>query len=634
MKVLALDLGTSTTYVATCPRGELTPEMVEFFDGRLGVETALLELSDAVLIGSQALESLATLRPDERQGSKLWARFKPQLGVVDDAELGAEVFLRHLARILRSRHLGPEVGQTVIFGTPCDASAAYTQTLRRAAHKAGFGDVLLLEEPLAALVSALGSREIAASLALQPGLVIDFGGGTCDLASVRDLKPQSCASDWSLGGRLFDDLFFQLWAEQNPQKAQSLTQGDRAFLRLFGARQLKERFSQAMAQNPLRPFTGSLGPWGGVRDLTWDEFIQRARDYHPTEDQRSDVPTLPPALDLIGRFEQLLEAVTFEPQWVLAVGGSSLWPFVSQLLSVRWPQAKVLGSANPGGAVARGLAQLPAFQDRAAAASRALGAKVQPLVNRLAQKAFDHLAQEVCPLMAEQMASHLVGQAILPAMKSWAKSGGSLRQLEGQVMKGCEAQSPELEKKMAPLLRACAHRGEELLRQTLADWFADQGLRAPESEALKNADLTALMGQNFGLTLSQKLMASLTVPLRKAWALSFAAGGGLLALAFGAIAPLALGVLFGALFGAFAHRSPLGGWLMDRPVSPRRASKMAQSSALDQLTPKLERSLAQALLDHFEEQWAMSERELKDQLSHLLQGELAALNLVSALEVR
>lgn len=90
-----------------------------------------------------------------------------------------------LLRFVRSRiaDIVPEgdVGMAVL-GTPVRATAADRADLREAAQAAGFQDIRLVYEPTAALV---GARSLATLGASGLSLVLDWGGGTLDVAVVR-----------------------------------------------------------------------------------------------------------------------------------------------------------------------------------------------------------------------------------------------------------------------------------------------------------------------------------------------------------------------------------------------------------------------------------------------------------------
>jgi molecular chaperone DnaK (HSP70) len=97
-------------------------------------------------------------------------------GTIDPEDVAAE-----LLRFLVQRVGGGEVDSAVI-GTPVRVSMGQRQSTRRAAAKAGISDVSFVYEPTAALI---GAQRFASADARGMTLVIDWGGGTLDIAAIR-----------------------------------------------------------------------------------------------------------------------------------------------------------------------------------------------------------------------------------------------------------------------------------------------------------------------------------------------------------------------------------------------------------------------------------------------------------------
>lgn len=635
MKTLAVDFGTSTTYVATCPGHQLLPEPVSFFDGRWGVDTSLLVMPRGTLIGSQALEAFASLEPDRREGVQFWTRFKPQLGTLPDAAEGARRFLRELLSHGRSRHLHLLEDATVIFGVPCQASDAYADTLRQVAQTAGFGQVKLLEEPLAVLASALGGGLLPPAVAAKGGLVIDFGGGTCDLARVEGLQARDAGGDWTLGGRLFDDLFYTLWAEQNPQKAEDLSVSDRAFIRLYWARVLKERFSQAMAQDPTQLWIGSAGNWGGLRDLTWDEVMERARSYEPTDGLRRDVPTLPPRLDLIGRFEALLDGLEEPPRWVLLSGGSSQWPFVTQAVATRWPEARLQGLPNPGGAVAAGLAMLPALTIKASSARAKLIAGLPALSAAAASSGSRVLKERLQGLPLQSLAQEMTDRVLLPALKEWAQKGGTLQQLQDETARRAQLMESLVEHRLEEFTVHWAEQAGMQAEAAIKDWFADRGFEGPDRLAGLTARVTQEQLRQLCRRWSEQAVNLAWGPLRNALTLVAGVGSGVAGMMFGGPVPAAAAALGGALLAALATAGgPLKDRLVRQRLSPRMTRRLADDGALIRVRRHAEASLQKLWKSAFEQALEQGLQTFEEQIGQALACQLDGFELVAALEAK
>ncbi len=97
-------------------------------------------------------------------------------GTLDPEDVAAE-----LLRFLIGRVGGGEVESAVI-GTPVRVSIHQRQATRRAAAKAGILEVSFVYEPTAALI---GAQRFTNADARGMTLVIDWGGGTLDIAAIR-----------------------------------------------------------------------------------------------------------------------------------------------------------------------------------------------------------------------------------------------------------------------------------------------------------------------------------------------------------------------------------------------------------------------------------------------------------------
>jgi hypothetical protein len=86
-----------------------------------------------------------------------------------------------------------------------------------------------------------------------------------------------------LGGRLFDDLFFQWLLEQNAGAMKKIEKaGDTYYVHSYLCRAVKEFFSLTMARDRSESVNKSVGQYGSVRDMSWTTFIQKARAYNPS----------------------------------------------------------------------------------------------------------------------------------------------------------------------------------------------------------------------------------------------------------------------------------------------------------------------------------------------------------------
>jgi hypothetical protein len=137
------------------------------------------------------------------------------LGAPEDVERISPVeaswrYLEHLVEAYDAAHAaegGPLVAQRVVLTVPASFDAAARELTVEAALAAGFEDLILLEEPQAALYAWLEHLGDGWRRELQPGdvvLVIDVGGGTSDFSAieVRDQDGELCLVRVAVGDHI------------------------------------------------------------------------------------------------------------------------------------------------------------------------------------------------------------------------------------------------------------------------------------------------------------------------------------------------------------------------------------------------------------------------------------------------
>ena len=107
-------------------------------------------------------------------GQPEWLRFHDNH--LDPVDIAAGLF-RHV----KNSFFAQDEVNTAVVGTPVRASREHRLALREAARRAGFQNVRFVYEPTAALVGSWEGRQTGEDLVL----VVDWGGGTLDLAAIR-----------------------------------------------------------------------------------------------------------------------------------------------------------------------------------------------------------------------------------------------------------------------------------------------------------------------------------------------------------------------------------------------------------------------------------------------------------------
>ncbi|MHC4494920.1 MAG: Hsp70 family protein, partial [Planctomycetota bacterium] len=283
--ILAIDFGTTNSYFCKCPADQISPVGVDFGSGRDGIPTAILYRQDKKpLVGNPALHEYGESSNEERKDYRLCTQFKPDITTSEDAAKNAEDFLRTVVEQSQRQHIVLEPARhEVIIGVPSEAEKGFRAKLTEIAEAAGYGRVKLLDEPKGALLSHLWHKDFSPDEALRGVLIVDFGGGTCDFAFLQSLDKCLSWGDMELGGRLFDDLFFQWLLEQNAGAMKKIEKaGDTYYVHSYLCRAVKEFFSLTMARDRSESVNKSVGQYGSVRDMSWTTFIQKARAYNPS----------------------------------------------------------------------------------------------------------------------------------------------------------------------------------------------------------------------------------------------------------------------------------------------------------------------------------------------------------------
>ncbi|MCZ8144522.1 Hsp70 family protein [Flavobacterium sp.] len=206
-----IDLGTTNSAIARYENGKITlyknpvgfkdtlPSVVSFRKGR-------------IQIGDKARELMLT------QSENVFASFKRKMGTdstftVPDWEKPltpvdlSSMVLKELVNFTQ-----PEQPKAAVITIPASFDTIQTNATKKAGYLAGFDEVVLLQEPIAACLAYSNSQSIDLT-AMQHWLVYDFGGGTFDVALVRidhrELKVVDHKGNNFLGGVDLDNLLVE-----------------------------------------------------------------------------------------------------------------------------------------------------------------------------------------------------------------------------------------------------------------------------------------------------------------------------------------------------------------------------------------------------------------------------------------
>ncbi|MDH1701457.1 Hsp70 family protein [Comamonas terrigena] len=207
-----IDLGTSNSLIAKFDRGD-----VQVFKNPSGFKESLPSIvgfrNDRILVGEQARAYLL------RDSRSVVSRFKRKMGTSENfsiqsldairtpVDLSALV-LKELKSFVQT---GEEIDSAVIT-IPASFDTLQSNATRQAGLDAGFKNVVLLQEPIAASL-AYANKERNVDLRNSQWLVYDLGGGTFDAALVKIVEGELTVMDHEgdnyLGGTDFDALLIE-----------------------------------------------------------------------------------------------------------------------------------------------------------------------------------------------------------------------------------------------------------------------------------------------------------------------------------------------------------------------------------------------------------------------------------------
>jgi molecular chaperone DnaK len=204
----AIDLGTTNSLIAKGGGGK-----VDIFRNPSGMKPTLPSVvafrKERILIGDKAREYI------EKDPANVFGAFKRKMGTSDiffvsntgsfktPIELSTIILLE-----LKNFLFTGESPESVVITIPASFDTIQSNATKEAGYQAGFKEVMLLQEPIAASL-AFANKERRESLEGQ-WLVYDLGGGTFDVALVKieddEMKVIDHEGDNYFGGVDFDNL--------------------------------------------------------------------------------------------------------------------------------------------------------------------------------------------------------------------------------------------------------------------------------------------------------------------------------------------------------------------------------------------------------------------------------------------
>lgn len=205
-----IDLGTTNSAIAKFVKGEVQVFSNPIDYGRNTLPSIVGFKKDTIFVGSPA-RTYAQRKPKD-----VISRFKRKMGTSESYKIPvlnqSKTPIELSAQILKELKNFVQSGETldsVVITIPASFDAFQANATKEAGLQAGFKQVILLQEPIAASL-AYANKKKDRELADGQWLVYDLGGGTFDVALVKikegEMKVLDHEGNNFLGGTDFDDL--------------------------------------------------------------------------------------------------------------------------------------------------------------------------------------------------------------------------------------------------------------------------------------------------------------------------------------------------------------------------------------------------------------------------------------------
>lgn len=208
-----IDLGTTNSAIAKFVKGDVVVFNNPLDYGRSTLPSVVYYKKDRIVIGNKAKEYL------ERDPKNVVGLFKRKMGTsesfqiksINESKTPVELSAQVLKELKTFVNTGDSL-ESVVITIPASFDSIQSNATKEAGKQAGFKQVVLLQEPIAA---SLAYANMKKSKEMQDGnwLVYDLGGGTFDVALVRikdgEMKVVDHEGDNFLGGSDFDRLIVE-----------------------------------------------------------------------------------------------------------------------------------------------------------------------------------------------------------------------------------------------------------------------------------------------------------------------------------------------------------------------------------------------------------------------------------------
>jgi len=329
-----IDLGTTNSAIAKFVKGEVEVFKNPLETGKETLPSVVYYKKDKVVVGTNARTYF------ERDAENVFGTFKRKMGTTESfkvksinqsktpIELSAEV-LKELKGFVHSG----ENADAAVITIPASFDVIQSNATKEAGYLAGFKQVILLQEPIAASL-AYANKHKERDLENGQWLVYDLGGGTFDVALIKikdgEMKVLDHEGDNFLGGADFDNLIvekltipylnknYKFNDLENEMKSRTGKLNKLYFRLIKLAEDAKITLSsRTSAEIEVRDITDDSGQEIDVSiDITRSEFEGIIKEY------------IDNTLDMIKKILMRNSLKPSDIQFTLMVGGSTYTPYV------------------------------------------------------------------------------------------------------------------------------------------------------------------------------------------------------------------------------------------------------------------------------------------------------------------
>ena len=354
-----IDLGTTNSLIAKYSGGK-----VEIFKNPVGHKETLPSVvafrNNRIIVGDKAKEYI------EKDSSNVFSAFKRKMGTTEEFSVPATnskinpiqlsaLVLKELRNFI---YTGENVNSVVVT-IPASFDTIQSNATKKAGFEAGFKEVVLLQEPIAASLAYANSSENKEKIQGQ-WLVYDLGGGTFDVALIKieddEMKIVDHEGNNFLGGIDFDKLIVEnlvfpylrqigTFHDLDNQMKSSTGKYNRIYyVLLHKAEEVKIQLSHNLSSDIEFEIEDDNGK---VHDV----FFQ----IQQSEFEALIYPKINATIEMISGMLSGNSIETSSINYVLMVGGSTYIPLVKRLITEKLG-IKVDSSIDPTTAVAVGAA--------------------------------------------------------------------------------------------------------------------------------------------------------------------------------------------------------------------------------------------------------------------------------------